>query len=98
VLFSEHFRRHNVSSRCLDLILHSCDDVAVAGYHGIKARPCDLRVVILLLGTDLGIHHAGAPEKLGLGPGIKQVTVAPLSRGSFRNANEKESRNALLLL
>jgi hypothetical protein len=41
-----------------------------------------------------GVGHRGVEADIA----IRQVTVTPESLSSFRSANEKESRNALLAL
>lgn len=58
--------------------------VALAIHHGVEADLGDVGRVVLLSLTDIGVQHAGAFEEPCLRrPGIRQVTVTPVSWSSL---------------
>src|SRR3954470_16119669 len=59
--------RDDVGDRRLELVLPAGDDVALAVHHRLEAALRDVGRVVLLRGAELGVHHVGALEELGLG-------------------------------
>jgi len=91
MLSGEHGRRRYVCDLRLDLVLHAGDDVALALHHGSKAGLGDIGGSILLGAADAGFDHAArSKNRVSVAPGIRQVTVTPLSRSSSRRAKENE--------
>jgi len=85
--------------RRAQLVLPAGHDVAVAGDHRVVA---DLRDVagssFFDCPTLVSSMSARAKKSVSVAPGIRQVTVTPLSFNSARSANENESMNALVPL
>jgi hypothetical protein len=75
-------------------------DIAFAIHHSLEASRGDIRGIILLTLADPLVSSMSARSKksVSVAPGIKHVTVTPLSAISARSAKENESRKALLAL
>jgi hypothetical protein len=99
VLFGQHRGRSDGRHGRCDFVLHPCDHIAFGVHHRFEADASHFVRGHFLLQAYLGIEHLRTIEELGLGgPGIRQVTVAPVSFNSLRKAQENESMNALVPL
>src|ERR1700710_830740 len=99
MLTSQDTCRRHVCGRGHHLVFGSADDITLALHHGIETVVGDVGGIILFGGPDGRIHHFGTPKELRLlAPGMRQVTVTPVSLSSSRKANEKEFRKALVPL
>jgi hypothetical protein len=67
VLFGQDLIWRRVGDRRLNFVLHSCDDIGLSPQHRIEARLGHIVRVVLLLGTDLRVHHVRPTEELRLG-------------------------------
>jgi hypothetical protein len=82
--------RCHVGDCCLQLVLPAADDISFAVHHGVKADLGDLGRIILLCLSDRGaMRSARLKNSVSVAPGIRQLTVTPVSFNSSRNAKEK---------
>ena len=74
-------------------------DAAVAAHRRVEAVSGDIgRIVLLQLTRDRFVQPGSFENAVSVAPGIRHVTVTPLSSSSDRKANENESMKAFVPL
>src|ERR1700760_3621904 len=99
MLLCERSRWPDVRGRGLHFVFHAADD---APFPFIIALNPSLATVagssFLSAPTLVSSMSARLKKSVSVAPGIRHVTVTPVSRSSSRSAYENESRNALVPL
>ena len=99
IYLGERAGRSHGGKRGLKFVFPAGYDIALALHHRLETDARNFGGVVLFRLTDFCIHHAGAlKNSVSVAPGMRQVTVTPLSLSSFRSANANESMNALVPL
>jgi hypothetical protein len=95
--FREHTRRRDMCDRGLKLIVPPRDNVGLAPL--MASNPVLATIAgssFFCCPTLVSSIAARSKNSVSVAPRIRQVTVTPLFFNSWRNANEKLSRSALV--
>lgn len=99
VLLCQDARRCHRRYRRHHLVLEPAHHITFAIHHRVETDLRHINRIVLFLLSDLRVFHSRTLENsVSVAPGIRHVTVTPLSFSSARNANENESMKALLAL